>query len=384
MREIISLHVGQAGIQLGNTCWNQFCLEHGIQADGILDPDKTIDSGDNTFNSFYSETSEGRYVPRSIFVDLEPTVIDKVFTGTNHRLFDPHLIVSGKEDASDIFARGYYTIGKEKVDLCLDKIRKLAEDCTDLQGFLIYNSVGGGTGSGLGSLLLERLSEEFGKKSTLGFTIYPSSRVSSSVVEPYNSVLSTHYLLEHINSVIMFDNEAVYDICSKQLEIERPSFINLNRLISQVISSLTASLRLDGTLNRDISEFQTNLVPYPRIHFLFSSYAPIIAAEKAYHEQLSVPDIVHSSFEPISMMAKCDPRFGKYLSCCVMLRGNFAPRDLCLPFATIQAKQTIRFIDWCPTGFKSGINYQPPTMIPGREMANTKSHLYDIKFYSHL
>jgi Tubulin/FtsZ family, GTPase domain len=74
---------------------------------------------------------------------------------------------------------GHYTIGKEIVDLCLDRIRKLADNCTGLQGFLVFNAVGGGTGSGLGSLLLERLSVDYGKKSKLGFTVYPSPQVST-------------------------------------------------------------------------------------------------------------------------------------------------------------------------------------------------------------
>ena len=69
-------------------------------------------------------------------------------------------------------------MGKEIVDLCLDRVRKLADNCTGLQGFLVFNAVGGGTGSGLGSLLLERLSVDYGKKSKLGFTIYPSPQVS--------------------------------------------------------------------------------------------------------------------------------------------------------------------------------------------------------------
>ena len=63
------------------------------------------------------------------------------------------------------------------MDLCLDRIRKLADNCTGLQGFLVFNAVGGGTGSGLGSLLLERLSVDYGKKSKLGFTVYPSPQV---------------------------------------------------------------------------------------------------------------------------------------------------------------------------------------------------------------
>merc|ERR1711957_599192 len=91
---------------------------------------------------------------------------------------------------------------------------------------------------------------------------------------------------------------------------------NLNRLIAQVISSLTASLRFDGAFNVDITEFQTNLVPYPRIHFMLSSYAPVISA-----------------------------------------------------VATIKTKRTIQFVDWCPTGFKCGINYQPPTVVPGGDLA---------------
>lgn len=127
------------------------------------------------------------------------------------------------------------SVGKEIVDLCLDRIRKLADNCTGLQGFLVFNAVGGGTGSGLGSLLLERLSVDYGKKSKLGFTVYPSPQVSTSVVEPYNSVLSTHSLLEHTDVAVLLDNEAIYDICRRSLDIERPTYTNLNRLVSQVL-----------------------------------------------------------------------------------------------------------------------------------------------------
>jgi len=174
MREVISLHIGQGGIQTGNACWELYCLEHGIQPDGQMPSDKTIGGGDDAFNTFFSETGAGKHVPRCVFLDLEPTVIDEVRTGTYRQLFHPEQLISGKEDAANNFARGHYTIGKEIVDLCLDRIRKLADQCTGLQGFLVFNAVGGGTGSGLGSLLLERLSVDYGKKSKLGFTIYPS------------------------------------------------------------------------------------------------------------------------------------------------------------------------------------------------------------------
>jgi tubulin alpha len=372
MREALSIHIGQAGIQVGNACWELFCLEHGIQPDGQMPSDKTIGGGDDAFNTFFSETGAGKYVPRTVFVDLEPTVIDEVRTGTYRQLFHPEQLISGKEDAANNFARGHYTIGKEIVDLVLDRIRKLADNCTGLQGFMIYQAVGGGTGSGLGSLLCERLSVDYGKKSKVGFCVWPSPQVANAVVEPYNMVLSCHTLLEHMDVAIMLDNEALYDLCRRSLDIERPTYTNLNRLIAQVISSLTASLRFDGALNVDLTEFQTNLVPYPRIHFMLSSFAPVISAEKAYHEQLSVAEISNAVFEPAAMMVKCDPRHGKYMATCLMFRGDVVPKDVNAAVATIKTKRTIQFVDWCPTGFKCGINYQPPTVVPGGDLAKVQ------------
>merc|ERR1711962_882899 len=234
-------------------------------------------------------------------LDLEPTVIDEIRTGTYRQLFHPEQLITGKEDAANNYARGHYTIGKEIVDLCLDRIRRLADNCTGLQGFLFFNSVGGGTGSGLGSLLLERLSVDYGKKSKLGFTVYPSPQVSTAIVEPYNTVLSTHALLEHTDVDIIIDNEAIYDIAKRALNLAKPTYQNLNRLVSQVVSILTCSIRFEGTLNVDINEFQTNLVPYPRIHFMANAYAPIVSAEKAGHETSTVSEIALSCFEPGNM-----------------------------------------------------------------------------------
>ena len=74
-RECISIHVGQAGVQMGNACWELYCLEHGISPDGQMPSDKTIGEGDDSFNTFFSETGTGKHVPRAIFVDLEPSVI---------------------------------------------------------------------------------------------------------------------------------------------------------------------------------------------------------------------------------------------------------------------------------------------------------------------
>jgi len=238
---------------------------------------------------------------------------------------------------------------------------------------MIFHSVGGGTGSGFGSLLLERLSVDYGKKkSKLDFCIYPSPEVSTAVVEPYNSILSTHSLLEHTDVSFLLDNEAIYDICKKSLNIERPTYSNLNRLVAQVVSSLTASLRFQGSLNVDINEFQTNLVPFPRIHFMLCSYAPVISKDKAAHETMTVQELTNSVFEPSNMMAKCDPRNGKYMACCLMYRGDVVPKDVTQAVGQIKTKRTIQFVDFSPTGFKCGINGQAPSAVPGADLAPVK------------
>ncbi|NWZ84254.1 TBA1C protein, partial [Poecile atricapillus] len=378
-RECISIHIGQAGVQMGNACWELYCLEHGIQADGTIPGSKQVKSMDpnseqvdSSFETFFCETASGKHVPRAVFIDLEPTVIDEIRTGTYHGLFHPEQLISGKEDAANNYARGHYTIGKEIIDTVLSRIRKMADQCSGLQGFLVFHSFGGGTGSGFTSLLMERLSVEYSKKSKLEFSVYPAPQVSTAVVEPYNSILTTHTTLEHSDCSFMVDNEAIYDICHRNLDIERPTYTNLNRLIGQIVSSVTASLRFNGALNVDLIEFQTNLVPYPRIHFPLTTYAPIVSAEKAYHEQLSVPEITNACFEFSNQMVKCDPRRGKYMACCLLYRGDVVPKDVNAAIAAIKTRRSIQFVDWCPTGFKVGINYQPPTVVPGGDLAKVQ------------
>ena len=277
----------------------------------MMPTDASIGQGDDSFNTFFSETSSGKHVPRAVFVDLEPTVVDEVRMGTYRQLFHPEQLITGKEDAANNYARGHYTIGKEQIEITVDRIRRMADQCTGLQGFLVFHSFGGGTGSGFASLLMERLSMEYGKKSKLGFSVYPAPQVSTAIVEPYNAILYTHTTLEHCDCAFLVDNQAIYDIARKNLDIVRPTYTNLNRIIAQIISSITASLRFDGALNVDLNEFQTNLVPYPRIHYPLATYAPVISVDKAHHEMMAVDEITKACFEPSNQMVKCDPRKGK-------------------------------------------------------------------------
>ncbi|KAJ2786190.1 alpha-tubulin [Coemansia javaensis] len=368
MREVISIHVGQAGVQIGNACWELYCLEHGIKPDGFLDP--AVPRGpDDSYETFFYEANNGKRVPRTVFVDLEPSVVDEVRNGKYRDLYNPGQLLTGKEDAANNYARGHYTVGKEQIDRTLDQVRRLADKCEGLQGFLVFHSFGGGTGSGFGALLLERLSVDYGKKSKLEFTVYPAPKISNAVVEPYNSILTTHTTLEHADCSFMVDNEAIYDICHRNLGIARPTFANLNRLIAQIVSSITASLRFQGSLNVDLTEFQTNLVPYPRIHFPLVTYSPITSPTKALHESLSVAEITNACFEPNNQMVKCDPRNGKYMACCLLYRGDVTPKEANAVIAQLKTKKTITFVDWCPTGFKLGINKEAPCCVPHGDLA---------------
>lgn len=383
MREIISIFVGQAGVQVGNACTALMCQEHNISKQGnhsesskkVKDDSSMMDSVSQGLQTFFYEVDNNKYVPRSIMVDLEPSVIDEVRNGSYGSLYHPDNLITGKEDAANNFARGKYTIGNNYIPNVMDKIRKLTDNCDGLQGFMLFNSVGGGTGSGFGTQLLSALNSEYGKKSRFGFTVYPSPQISSSVVEPYNAVLATQALMEYQDISILLDNEAIYDVCQKSLDIEEPTYSQLNDVIAQVYSSTTASLRHPGSLNVDLNEFQTNLVPYPRIHFVLSSYAPLLSKKKAEKQSLSVDEITKMAFEPSCMMAKCDPRLGKYMACSLNYRGNIKESEINSAVSKLKNQKGINFVNWCPTGFKKGMNDSEPVSPEGSVMAQSNKSL---------
>jgi tubulin alpha len=147
---------------------------------------------------------------------------------------------------------------------------------------------------------------------------------------------------------------------------------NFNRLIVQIVSSITAPFWVDGALKIDLTEFQTTLVPYPRLHFPLVTYASVISAKKAHHEQLSVAEITNACFEPANQMVKCNPQHGKYMACCMLYHGDVVPKDVNAAIAFIKTNCTIQFVDWCLSSFKVSIKYQPPAVVPGGHLAKVQ------------
>ncbi|KAF9600082.1 hypothetical protein IFM89_002555 [Coptis chinensis] len=223
MREILHIQAGQCGNQIGGKFWEVVCEEHGIDAQGNYVGNSPLQL--ERANVYYNEASGGRYVPRAVLMDLEPGTMDSLRTGPYGQIFRPDNFVFGQNGAGNNWAKGHYTEGAELIDSVLDVVRKEAENCDCLQGFQVCHSLGGGTGSGMGTLLISKIREEYPDRMMLTFSVFPSPKVSDTVVEPYNATLSVHQLVENADECMVLDNEALYDICFRTLKLTNPSFM---------------------------------------------------------------------------------------------------------------------------------------------------------------
>jgi len=366
MREIVHLQVGQCGNQIGSKFWQVISEEHGIDASGVYRG--TDEQQLERINVYYNEATGGKYVPRAILVDLEPGTMDSVKAGPLGALFRPDNFVFGQSGAGNNWAKGHYTEGAELVDLVLDVVRKEAEHCDCLQGFQITQSLGGGTGSGMGTLLLSKIREEFPDRMMCTFSVHPSPKVSDTVVEPYNATLSMHQLVENADEVMCIDNEALYDICFRTLKMTNPTYGDLNHLISQVMSGITCCLRFPGQLNSDLRKLAVNLIPFPRLHFFLVGFAPLTARAAKDFRNYSVPELVSQMFDSKNMMAACDPRHGRYLTASAMFRGKMSTKEVDEQMLGIKNKNSTYFVEWIPHNIKSSVCDIPPI---GLKMAVT-------------
>jgi tubulin beta len=355
----VSIQAGQCGNQIGARFWQTLCSEHAINPKGEYIGEKAEEL--ERISVYFTEADGARYVPRSVLVDLEPGVIDTIQSTPYGALFRPDNFVFGASGAGNNWAKGHYTEGAEMVEQVLEVVRKEAETCDCLQGFQLTHSLGGGTGSGLGTLLISKIREQYPDRMMCTFSVVPSPKVSDTVVEPYNATLSFHQLVENSDEVFCIDNEALYDICNKTLKLPSPSYADLNSLVSQVMSGITCSLRFPGQLNSDLRKLAVNLIPFPRLHFFLIGFAPLFAKNAQQYKQLTVQELTQQVFDAKNMMAATNPRSGRYLTAAITFRGKVPTKDVDDQLLKLQQKSTDMFVDWIPNNIKSSIcNIAPP------------------------
>ncbi|TFY82742.1 hypothetical protein EWM64_g1273 [Hericium alpestre] len=226
-----------------------------------------------------------------------------------------------------------------------ETLRKQSEACDALQGFQLIHSLGGGTGAGLGSLLLSKIRED------VVYVFYPSF-TEETIVEPYNALLSVHQLVENSDLTICIDNEALYDITARTLKVKSPSFDDLNFLVSQVMCGTSTSLRFPGQLNGDMRKLALNLVPFPRLHFLMPSYAPFRDPKAQSFYGTSVSELTSA----------------RYLTAATIFRGQISSREAEYTVLDLQKKNSHLFVDWIPDNVSVTLCSVPPV---GQKQAAT-------------
>lgn len=192
------------------------------------------------------------------------------------------------------------------------------------------------------------------------FSIFPSPKVSETVVEPYNAVLSTHNLVENSDITCCIDNEALYNICVSDLKIQSPEYKDLNSLIAKVMTGFTTTLRFPGVLNSDLRKLAVNMVPFPRLHFFTAGYAPLVANASKSYTASNVHELTAAIFQKRSLLAAIDPLFGKYLTVSVAYRGKLSMRDIENAVWDFHNKNSEHFVPWIPNSSLTTLCTVPP------------------------
>lgn len=331
--------------------------EHGIDPNGCYSGDSDLQL--ERINVYYNEAN-CKYVPRAVLVDLEASTLDSIRGGPYGCIFRPDNIVCGISGAGNNWAKGYFTEGADILESVLDVVRKEAEGCDCLQGYQLVHSIGGGTGSGLGTLILANLREEYPDRIIVSYSVVPSPKVSDTVVEPYNATLSVHQLIENTDQTYCIDNEALYDICYRTLKLTTPTYGDLNHLVSATMSGVTTCLRFPGQLNADLRKLAVNMVPFPRLHFFMPGFAPLTSRGNQQYRALTVPELTQQMFDAKNMMAACDPRNGRYLTVAAIFRGRMSMKEVDEQMLNVQTKNKHYFVEWVPNNVKTAVCDIPP------------------------
>ncbi|EIT72903.1 beta tubulin [Aspergillus oryzae 100-8] len=321
--------------------------EHGLDTSGKF---TGSDYQREKLDVYFSEviTEPQNYVPRAILLDSKSDTRARICTGPLRTFFHRRNLLFRGYGAGQCWAVGYHTAGAELIDEAMDMVRREAEECECLQGFQIVHSLGGGTGGGMGSLLISRLCDEYPDRVIATFSIFPS-RVPDVVVKPYNVTLSMNRLIEDSDATFCIDNQALVDTCTGTLGQCDPSHGNLSRFMAQAMSGVTACFRFPGQLNSDLRKLTTTMVPLSRLHFFTLGVSPL---SRQTSESSSVPRITQKLFSSDSIAASVDHRISRSLSCLTIFRGKVSMAEIEAQLDNLRNKRSPDYIEWVPNDIR--------------------------------
>ncbi|KAL2867757.1 tubulin beta chain [Aspergillus lucknowensis] len=276
-REIITLHVGGWGIEVGANFWEGLLTEHGIDSSGRL---TGTDLQSERLGVYFKKGEADRYVPRAIFTDLDPFQADVLRCKPIHGLISPEAGIFGQDGCLNNWAKGLHSDGANEIsDKVVEAARQEAEACDSLQGFQMTHSIFAGTGGGMGSQILSRLVEEFPDAYKTTFSIMPTYAVDDGcVIRPYNTVLSLHYLTEHTSLTSLFSYRTMDDKIVYELKLDN-SWTHYHRIVADTMLGATTTLRFPSEQDTDLTQIVEHLVPQPRLHFITSAMNPVLGSE---------------------------------------------------------------------------------------------------------
>lgn len=386
-REIITLQVGQCGNQIGSEFWKKLCVEHGINEEGLLQDYAT--DGTDRKDVFFYQADDDHFIPRTLLMDLEPRVLNGIQNSAWKNLFNPENFFVGKEGggAGNNWAAGY-ALGERYHDELMDMIDREADGSDSLEGFQVCHSIAGGTGSGMGSYLLEKLNDHFPKKLIQTYSVFPNTGdggvdgglgQSDVVVQPYNSLLSLKRLTLNADCVTVLDNTALNRIAVDRLRLHNPTVTELNSLVSTVMSASTTTLRYPGYMNNDLIGLVASLVPTPRCHFLMTGYTPLtMGGQTSRVRKTTVLDVMRRLLQTKNLMLSSSTRKGCYISILNIIQGDVDPTSVHKSLQRIRERKLVKFIPWGPASIQVALSRQSPYVehqhkVSGLMLANHTS-----------
>lgn len=361
-REIITLQVGQCGNQVGHEFWKQLCKEHGITPEGT--PEEYATEGADRKDVFFYQADDDHYVPRAVLVDMEPRVINGILGSEYANLYNRENIhlSTGGGGAGNIWAAGY-DYGEKVHEEIMEIIDREADGSDSLEGFQLAHSIAGGTGSGLGSYILEKLNDRYPKKLIQTYSVFPNQEeFSDVVVQPYNSMLTLKRLIQNADSTVVVDNAALFRIAADTLHLKNPTVAHTNRLVSTVMSATTTTLRYPGYMNNDLIGLLASLIPTPRCHFLMTSYTPFVVNENVSTNvrKTSVVDVMRRLLQPKNIMVSVPVRKGCYMSILNVIKGEVDPTEVHKSLQRIRERKVANFIPWGPASIQVALSRKSP------------------------